>query len=52
MASPDCGGPQPFDSLDVVGDFGPCTPVEVNLITEVDFHFLVLILWFSPEKID
>ena len=37
MIIPDRGGPQAFDSLDMVGHFGLCTPVEVNLITKVHF---------------
>ena len=47
MTNPDLGGPEAPDSLDMVGSFGFCTPVELNLIKKVLFYYKVLKLWFS-----
>ena len=35
MIFPDRGGQEVIDSLDMVGHFGLCTPVELSLITKV-----------------
>ena len=50
MTIPDRGRQEAVDSLDMVGHFGLCTPVEVNLITKVPSYYIVLTLWFSPKK--
>ena len=49
---PDRGGPQAVDGLDLEGHFDFCSPVELNLITNVLFIHIVLKLWFSPKTID
>ena len=51
LISPDCGGPEALDNLDMVGRFGFCTHVELNLITKVLLYHTVLRFWFSPKKI-
>ena len=48
--SPDCGGPEAVDSLDMVGHFGVCTPVEVNLITKVFCYFIELKFGFCQRQ--
>ena len=35
MTIPDRGGPEPVDSLNMIGHFGFCTIVKVNVITKV-----------------
>ena len=52
LTIPDRGGPQRVDGFDMVGHFGFCTPVEVNLITKVLCYYAALKLWFSPKTID
>ena len=52
MISPDCGGPEAPDNLDMEGHFGFRTTVELNLITSVLFYYIVLKLWFSPKTND
>ena len=52
LTIPELGGPQAVDSLDMVGPFGFCTPVEVNLVTKVVFYYTELKLRFSPKTID
>ena len=42
MTSPDCGCPEAPDSLHIVGHFGFCTPVELNLITKVLSYYVDL----------
>ena len=49
---PDHEGPQAVDGPDMVGHFGFCIPVELNLITKVLFFYIVLKLWFSPKKVN
>ena len=52
MTSPEPGGMEFVDSLDMVGHFGFCTPVELNQKTKVLFYHTVMQLWFSPKTID
>ena len=52
MTSPNRGGPEAVDGLDMVGHFGVCTPVEVNLITKVFCYFMELKFWFLPKTND
>ena len=52
MASPETGGPQFVDSLDMVEHFGFGTPVELNLSTKVLSNQIDLKLWFSAKTID
>ena len=52
MASPEPGGLEFVDSLDLVRHFGFCTPVELNLSTKVLSHQIDLKLWFSTKTID
>ena len=39
MTIPDRGGQEAVDSLGMRGNFGFCTPVELNLITKVSFLY-------------
>ena len=48
----DLGVLQAIDSLDMVGLFGLCAPVEVNLIKKVLSSYIELKLWFPPKTID
>ena len=50
MTIPDRGGLQAVGSLDIVGHFSPCTPVELNLITKVLSDYNELKLWFLSWK--
>ena len=54
MTIPDRGRQEAeaVDSLDMIGHFGFCTPVELNLITKVPSYYIVLTLWFSAKKIN
>ena len=52
MTIPDRGGPEPVDSLNMIGHFGFCTLVKVNVITKVLSDSKELKLWFSPKTID
>ena len=52
MTIPDRGGLQAFDSLDMLGHFALCTPVEVNLITKVLSSHKILKPRFSAKTID
>ena len=52
MTSPEPGGPEVLDSLDMVEHFGFCTPVELNLIKNLLFYHIVLKLSFSRKTID
>ena len=52
MKSPEPGRSEFLDSLDMVGHFGICTPVELNLISKVLSCYIDLKLWFSPKTID
>ena len=52
LTIPERGEPKAFDSLDMVGPFGFCTPVEVNLVTKVLSYYTELKLRFSPKTID
>ena len=48
----DLGGPESVDSLNIIGYFCFCTPVEVKLITKVLSYFLELKVWFSTKRND
>ena len=50
MTIPDRGGPA--DSLNMIGHFGFCTLVKVNVNTKVLSDSEELKLWFSPKTID
>ena len=52
MTVPDRGGQEAVDSPDMTGNFGFCTPVELNLITKVPSFYIKLKLWFQQETID
>ena len=52
MNCPKHGESDFVDSLDIVGHFGFCTPVELNLITKVHSYYIDLKLWFSSKTID
>ena len=52
MTNPEPGGLEFVDSLEKVGHFGFCTPVELNLCTKVLSYQIDLKLWFSPKTID
>ena len=41
MTNPDSGGPEAAGSLDMVGHFGFITTVELNLIKNVLFYYIV-----------
>ena len=49
MTSFYCGGPESPDSLDMVGHFGFCTPVQLNLLKNVLFYHLLT--WVSPKQL-
>ena len=48
----DRGGPETGNSPKMIGCFGFCTLVEVNVITKVLHDFKGQKLWFLPKKID
>ena len=52
MTTPEHRGPEFVDSLEMVGHFGFCTTVELNLITKVLSYYIDLKLWFSSKTID
>ena len=52
MTSPEPGGMEFVDTLDMVTHFGFCTPVELNLSTKVLSYQIDLKLWFSTTTID
>ena len=52
MTSPDRGGKEAVDSLDMIGQFDFCTPVELNIIPKVLSDLIELKLWFLQKTID
>ena len=52
MTVPHRGGQEVVDSLDMTGHFVFCTLVELILITNVLFYYIVLKLWFLPFTLD
>ena len=52
MTIPDRGGQEAVDSLDMIGQFDFCTPVELNIIPKVFSDLIELKLWFLQKTID
>ena len=46
------GRQEAVDSLDMVGQFGLCTPKKLKIITKVLSDLIELKLWFLPKTID
>ena len=52
MTSPGRGGQEAVDSLYMIGHFGFCTLVEVNVNTKVLHDFKEQKLWFKTKRND